>query len=94
MIDALASVRRELTSACLASNLISAQAAVIDELGITALGASFLQEGMRILGPSEKLPTLHSTEVAVIGAEARTEHLVQALVALLTEELQAGTRPT
>ncbi|MNP49379.1 hypothetical protein D3C76_1435610 [compost metagenome] len=94
MIEALASVRREWTSACLASNLNGVQAAVAGGLGITALGASFLQEGMRILEPSEKLPTLPSTEVAVIGDQDRTEHLVQPLVALLTDGLQAGSRLT
>jgi len=91
MIEALASVRREWTSACLASNLIGVQAAVSAGLGITALGTSFLQEGMRILEPSEKLPTLPSTEVAVIGDDPGTAHLVQPLVSLLTEGLMAGS---
>lgn len=90
MIEALASVRREWSSACLASNLGGVQAAVSAGLGITALGTSFLQEGMRILDPSDKLPTLPSTEVAVIGDEPRTQHLVQPLVALLTEGLMSG----
>jgi DNA-binding transcriptional LysR family regulator len=94
MIEALASVRREWSSACLASNLGGVQAAVSAGLGITALGTSFLQEGMRILEPSEKLPTLPSTEVAVIGDEPRTQHLVQPLVALLTEGLMSGTSLT
>jgi DNA-binding transcriptional LysR family regulator len=91
MIEALASVRREWTSACLASNLMGVQAAVAAGLGITALGTSFLQEGMRILEPSEKLPTLPSTEVAVMGDDARTQHLVQPLVSLLTEGLMSGS---
>lgn len=90
MIEALGSVQREWSSACLASNLGGVQAAVSAGLGITALGTSFLQEGMRILEPSEKLPTLPSTEVAVIGDEPRTQHLVQPLVALLTEGLMSG----
>lgn len=90
MIEALASVRREWSSACLASNLGGVQAAVAAGLGITALGTSFLQEGMRILEPSATLPTLPSTEVAVIGDEPRTQHLVQPLVALLTEGLMSG----
>ncbi|PMW09435.1 LysR family transcriptional regulator, partial [Pseudomonas sp. FW305-3-2-15-A-R2A1] len=63
-------------------------------LGITALGTSFLQEGMRILEPSQKLPTLPSTEVAVIGDDVRTQHLVQPLVSLLTEGLMSGGRLT
>lgn len=91
MIEAMASIRREWTSACLASNLIGVQAAVAGGLGITALGTSFLQEGMRIVEPSEKLPTLPTTEVAVIGDEVRTQHLVQPLVSLLTEGLMSGT---
>ena len=90
MIEALASVRREWSSACVASHLGGVQAAVAAGLGITALGTSFLQEGMRILEPSAKLPTLPSTEVAVIGDEPRTQHLVQPLVALLTEGLMSG----
>jgi DNA-binding transcriptional LysR family regulator len=90
----MASVRREWMCACLASNLMGVQAAVAAGLGITALGASFLQEGMRIVEPSEKLPTLPSTEVAVIGDEARTQHLVQPLVSLLTEGLMSGNSLT
>lgn len=92
MIEAMASVRREWTCACLASNLMGVQAAVAGGLGITALGTSFLQEGMRIVEACAKLPTLPSTEVAVIGDEPRTQHLVQPLVSLLTEGLMAGTR--
>jgi hypothetical protein len=46
---------------------------------------------MRILEPSEKLPTLPSTEVAVMGDDARTQHLVQPLVSLLTEGLMSGS---
>ncbi|MNS03647.1 HTH-type transcriptional regulator GltR [compost metagenome] len=94
MIEALASVQREWSSACLASNLGGVQAAVAAGLGVTALGTSFLQEGMRIIEPSEKLPTLPSTEVAVIGDEPRTQHLLQPLVALLTEGLMSGTSLT
>ncbi len=90
MVEALASVQREWSSACLASNLGGVQAAVAAGLGVTALGTSFLQEGMRIIEPSQKLPTLPSTEVAVIGDEPRTQHLVQPLVALLTEGLIEG----
>lgn len=92
MIEAMASVRREWTCACLASNLMGVQAAVAGGLGITALGTSFLQEGMRIVEPCEKLPPLPSTEVAVIGDEPRTQHLIQPLVSLLTEGLMSETR--
>ncbi|OYQ27585.1 LysR family transcriptional regulator [Pseudomonas mandelii] len=94
MIEALATVGREWASACLASNLMGVQAAVAGGLGITVLGTSFLQEGMRILEPSEKLPTLPSTEVAVVGDDVRTQHLVQPLVSLLTEGLMSGGRLT
>ena len=94
MIEAMASVGREWISACLASNLNGVQAAVAGGLGITALGTSFLQEGMRIIAPSEKLPPLPTTEVAVIGDGVRTQHLVQPLVSLLTEGLMSGTSLT
>lgn len=92
MIDALASVGREWACACVTSNLMGAQAAVAGGLGITALGTSFLQEGMRIIEPTEKLPPLPSMEVAVIGDDVRTAHLVQPLVSLLTQGLRAGGR--
>lgn len=94
MIEAMASVGREWASACLASNLNGVQAAVMGGLGITALGTSFLQEGMRIISPLEKLPILPTTEVAVIGEGVRTQHLIQPLVSLLTEGLQSGTSLT
>ncbi|BAN48196.1 LysR substrate-binding domain-containing protein [Metapseudomonas resinovorans] len=94
MVEALASVRREWTSACLASSLIGVQAAVAAGLGITALGTSFLQEDMRIIEPSEKLPALPTTEVVVIGDETRTQHLVQPLVSLLTEGLISSSSLT
>jgi hypothetical protein len=48
------------------------------------------QEGMRVLEPPAKLPTLPSTKIAVIGEEPSTQHLVQPLVALLTEGLMSG----
>jgi hypothetical protein len=49
---------------------------------------------MKIVEPSEKLPTLPTTEVAVIGDDVRTQHLVQPLVSLLTEGLMSGTSLT
>lgn len=89
MIETLASVRREWVFACTASNLPAAQAAVTGGLGITALGASFLQEGMRVVDPSEGLPPLPSTEVVVIADNPDLNHLTQPLIALLTEGLMA-----
>lgn len=72
--------------------MIEALASVRREwMGITALGTSLLQEGMRTLKPSEKLPTLPSTEVAVMGDDVGTQHLVQPLVSLLTEGLMSGS---
>lgn len=94
MIEAMASIRREWVSACLASNLIGVQAAVVGGLGITALGRSFLRDGMRIIDPSAKLPTLPTTEVAVIGDDVRTHHLIQPLVSLLTEGLMSSASLT
>lgn len=87
MTAALDGIRREWTTSCTASNLIGVQAAVVGGLGVTALGQSFVQPGMRTLSVSELWPTLPMTEVAVIGDSSDTQHLVQPLVSLLTEEL-------
>ncbi|HGM5580153.1 TPA: LysR substrate-binding domain-containing protein [Pseudomonas putida] len=87
MIDALADNRREWATACTANNLAGVQAAVAGGLGITALGASFVQPGMRILEPSAGLPALPSTEVAVIAQDPAMQHLVEQLIALLAEGL-------
>lgn len=94
MIEALGSIRREWVSACIASNINGVQAAVAGGLGVTALGKSFLQEGMRILEPSESWPTLPTTEVAVIGEDSAMQHLVQPLVSLLTEGLMGSSSLT
>jgi len=87
MIDALNNSRREWIATCIASNLIGAQAAVTGGLGVTVLGQSFVQQGMRILPVSELWPALPMTEIAVIGDKVDTQHLVQPLVSLLIEEL-------
>ncbi|WP_253781936.1 MULTISPECIES: LysR substrate-binding domain-containing protein [Pseudomonas] len=87
MIDALTASRREWATACTANNLAGVQAAVAGGLGITALGASFIQPGMRILEPSTVLPALPSTEVAVIAQDPAMQHLVEQLISLLCEGL-------
>ena len=87
MIAALDSVRREWTAVCTASSLMGIQAAVAGGLGVTVLGRSFVQEGMRILTAPEQWPILPMTEITVIGEETAEASLVQPLVTFLTESL-------
>jgi DNA-binding transcriptional LysR family regulator len=87
MIDSLDSIGREWTAACTASSLVAVQAAVIGGLGVTALGRSFVQSGMKVLPSSAQWPTLPAAEVAVIGENSSTQHIVQPLVSMLTDTL-------
>ncbi|KQQ41138.1 LysR family transcriptional regulator [Methylobacterium sp. Leaf125] len=86
MITALDSVRRDWVAACTASSLMGVQAAVAGGLGVTLLGRSFVQEGLRILQAPELWPALPMTEVTVIG-EDRAGELMRPLITFLTESL-------
>jgi DNA-binding transcriptional LysR family regulator len=87
MTEALDASRRDWVAACTVTNLTGMQAAVSGGLGVTVLGKSFAQHGMKILPTSERWPELPQTEVAVIGENAQLEHIVQPLVSLLTDTL-------
>jgi DNA-binding transcriptional LysR family regulator len=87
MTDALDSLNREWVSACTASNLSGLQAAVAGGLGVTALGKSFVRTGMKVVPTSDQWPALPDTEVSLLGDDPSTLHIVQPLVALLTESL-------
>jgi DNA-binding transcriptional LysR family regulator len=91
MTEALDAIGREWVTACTASNLIGIEAAVLGGLGVTVLGKSFVQNGMKILPPSERWPALPVAEVSVIGENPALQHIVQPLVALLTEALLEST---
>lgn len=90
MIASLDAVRRDWVVACTASNLMGVQAAVAGGLGVTVLGRSFVQEGMKILHAPETWPALPMTEVTVLGEE-RAADLVAPFVAFLTESLASST---
>ncbi|WP_133646902.1 LysR substrate-binding domain-containing protein [Paraburkholderia flava] len=87
MTETLDAARREWTTACTASNLVGVQAAVAGGLGVTVLGRSFLQDGMKILPTSAQWPALPASEVAVIGEDSVAQHIVQPLIALFVEVL-------
>lgn len=86
-IGALDSVRREWRVACTANSLAGARAAVAGGFGVTVLGRSFVQEGLRVIAPSELWPTLPMTEIVVIGEETTQTRIVQPLLTFLTETL-------
>ncbi len=94
MIDALSSIRCEWVAACTASSLVGLQAAVTAGLGVTVLGKSFVQSGMKILAPSAQWPALPAAEVAVIGEGPGMQHLVQPFVAMLTDTLAESASST
>jgi len=92
MTEALVGVKREWVYACQANNLMSLQAAVVGGLGITALGASFVQAGLQVLGEEAGLPPLPTTEVVLIGESSSIRELKQSMGLLLTEGLRAVGR--
>ncbi|SIT34921.1 LysR family transcriptional regulator [Paraburkholderia piptadeniae] len=94
MTETLDAARREWSVACTASNLLGVQAAVVGGLGVTALGKSFLQNGMKILPTSAQWPALPASEVAVIGEDPAKQFIVEPLVSMFVEVLTAGSSMT
>ena len=92
MTEALDAIQRDWVAACTATNLTGVQAAISGGLGVTVMGKSFVQHGMKILPPSERWPELPQTEVAVIGENSHMQHIVQPLVSLLTDTLAGDTK--
>lgn len=93
MIGALDSARRDWVAACTASSLMGVQAAVAGGLGVTVLGRSFAQEGMRILQDPVLWPALPMTEITVVGEDS-VPSLVGPLVAFLAESLSRNAALT
>ena len=92
MLKVLETVGRTSTIACTASNLMSVQAAVAGGLGVTVLGRSFVQDGLKMLSPRENWPALPMTEIVLLGEDRAQQHLAKPLVAFLTESLIGSRR--
>ncbi len=87
MIDALDGARQSWVAACTASSLMGVQAAVAGGLGITVLGRSFVQQGLKELQPPDHWPALPMTEIVVIGEDGQAADLMRPLVSFLTDNL-------
>ncbi len=87
MVAALDSVRREWVAVCTASSLMGIQAAVAGGLGVTVLARSFVQDDMQVLQAPDHWPALPMTEIGVLGEDGPGGHIVEAVVAYLTEYL-------
>lgn len=92
MLEALDAARQDWLGVCTASSLMGIQAAVAGGLGISVLGRSFVQPGLRELETPDHWPALPMTEIVVIGEDSRAADLVRPLVTFLTENL-AGRGP-
>jgi DNA-binding transcriptional LysR family regulator len=90
-LEALEAAGHSGAISCTASSLTGVQAAVAGGLGITLLGHSFLQPGLRILAASEGWPPLPMTEIVLLGEDRAQDHLAKALVSFLTESLTRST---
>jgi DNA-binding transcriptional LysR family regulator len=90
-LKALESVGRASTIACTASSLIGVQAAVAGGLGVTVLGRSFVQEGLKVLDVRDHWPPLPMTEIVLLGENRAQNHLANPLVSFLTESLATGS---
>ncbi len=90
MISALEGIRRDWVTACTASNLAGLQAALTAEMGVTALGESYLHEGVRMLR-GDRWPSLPVAEMTVVGEDGPAGTLVRELVAFLADGLVGGS---
>ncbi|HEY0340564.1 MAG TPA: LysR substrate-binding domain-containing protein [Steroidobacteraceae bacterium] len=89
MFSTLDAAQQEWTTACSVSSLAGVQAAVAGGLGLTALGRSFIQEGMQIVQAPGHWPALPMTEVVLIEADTADRALAETLVTFLIEGLRA-----
>lgn len=87
MLEALDAVHQDWVGVCTASSLMGIQAAVAGGLGLSVLGRSFVQPGLRELETPEHWPALPMTEIVVIGEDSRAADLLRPLVTFLTENL-------
>jgi DNA-binding transcriptional LysR family regulator len=85
MLEALEAAGRTSATACTASSLMGIQAAVAGGLGVTVLGRSFVQDGLKVLTVREGWPPLPTTEIVLLGEDRVQAHLVKPLVSFLTE---------
>jgi DNA-binding transcriptional LysR family regulator len=89
-LETLRSIGRDSVIACTASSLMGVQAAVAGGLGVSVLGRSFMQPGLRILSAGDGWPPLPMTEIVLLGEERAQAQLAQPLVAFLTESLSGA----
>lgn len=85
MTDALNHARRAWTIAGIAGSIGALQAMIAAGMGVSALGRSFLHDGLTAL---PGLPPLPATEVMVVGEQGEAGALVHALADFLAETLQ------
>lgn len=74
---------------CTSHSIMGLQAAVAGGVGISVLGRSFIQQGLRETPPGE-LPELPQTEIAVFGETAALANVATPLVEFLLDGLSAG----
>ena len=91
MFTTLDTGRQDWTTACTVTSLMGVQAAVAGGLGITALGRSFIHDGMQILQTPAHWPPLPMTEIVVIGDETAERSLVQPLLKFLVDGMHSPT---
>jgi DNA-binding transcriptional LysR family regulator len=91
MFTTLDTARQDWTTACTVTSLMGVQAAVAGGLGITALGRSFIHDGMQILQTPTYWPPLPMTEIVVIGDETAERSLVQPLLKFLVDGMHSPT---
>ena len=89
MLDALKGSGRTWTFACTAHSIAGLQAAVSGGLGVSILGGSFMQDGLRELPPELGFPPLPDTEIALFGEERAQPELAEGLVRFLLDSLDS-----
>jgi DNA-binding transcriptional LysR family regulator len=87
IFQTLEAARRAGVVTCTSSTLSGVQLAVKNGLGVTVLGKSFIQAGLKILPASASWPPLPMTEIILLGEERVPAGIVESLISFVTDSL-------
>jgi DNA-binding transcriptional LysR family regulator len=69
------------SQACISTTMVGVRASVLAGLGVTVMGKTEINEGLRSIGADAKLPRLPDAEVGIYFRTREFEHIARALAA-------------
>jgi DNA-binding transcriptional LysR family regulator len=67
------------SEACLSTTMVGVRASVLAGLGVTVMGQTEVNDGLRIIGAEARLPRLPAAEIVIYYRSKEFEHVAQAL---------------